>query len=258
MKLAKELWNYREMIISLVKRDLKSRYKGSVLGFLWMFLNPLLQLCVYTVVFSVIMRSGIEKFYLFLFVALVPWIFFSMCLSGGTSVIFAQQDMVKKIYFPRQVLPIAFTTSQFVNMILSFIIIFIVVFFSGIGLHAKALIYLPLVMIIEYILALGITFLASALTVYFRDLEHILGIVSMAWMYMTPILYDVTSVPDGLLTIFNLNPMTPIIVAYRDILYYGRAPQVRTLLNAFLLGVFVLIIGELTFSILQKHFAEEL
>lgn len=258
MKLLKELWNYREMIVSLVRRDLKSRYKGSVLGFLWMFLNPLLQLCVYTVVFSVIMKTGIEKYYLFLFVALVPWIFFSMCLSGGTTVIFAQQDMVKKIYFPRQVLPIAFTTSQFVNMLLSFIVIFIVVLFSGIGMHFKALIFLPLVMIIEYILALGITFLTSALTVYFRDLEHILGIVSMAWMYMTPILYDVSSVPEEFITIFYLNPMTPIIIAYRDILYYGQAPQIGTLVNALLLGIFVLIIGEISFSRLQRHFVEEL
>lgn len=258
MKLMRELWNYREMIVSLVKRDLKSRYKGSVLGFLWMFLNPLLQLCVYTVVFSIIMKSDIEKFYLFLFVALVPWIFFSMCLSGGTTVIFAQQDMVKKIYFPRQVLPIAFTTSQFVNMILSFIIIFVVVAFSGIGLHVNALLFLPLVMLIEYMLALGITFLTSALNVYFRDLEHILGIVSMAWMYMTPILYDVTIVPEQLLPIFNLNPMTPIIVAYRDILYYGKSPKMETLMNALVLSVVVLIVGEIMFSVLQKHFVEEL
>ncbi len=258
MKLMKELWNYREMIISLVKRDLKSRYKGSVLGFLWMLLNPLLQLCVYTAVFSVIMRTGIEKYYLFLFVALVPWIFFSTCLSGGTTIIFAQKDMVKKIYFPRQVLPIVFTTSQFINMLLSFIIIFIVVFFSGIGLHARALVYLPLVMAMEYILALGITFLASALTVYFRDLEHILGIVSMAWMYLTPVLYDISSVPEKYLPVFQLNPMTPIIIAYRDILYYGRTPQLGTLQSALLLGVLVMAVGGLTFKILQRHFVEEL
>lgn len=258
MKLIKELWNYREMIISLVRRDLKSRYKGSVLGFLWMFLNPLLQLCVYTAVFSVIMRTGIEKYYLFLFVALVPWIFFSTCLSGGTTVIFAQKDMVKKIYFPRQVLPIVFTTSQFINMLLSFIIIFIVVFFSGIGLFARALVYLPLVMVIEYILALGTTFLASALTVYFRDLEHILGIVSMAWMYLTPVLYDVSSVPEKYLPIFYLNPMTSIVIAYRDILYYGRVPQMSTLRNALLLGVGVMVVGGITFRILQRHFVEEL
>jgi len=258
MKLVGELWNYREMIVSLVRRDLKSRYKGSVLGFLWMFLNPLLQLCVYTAVFSIIMDSGIEKYYLFLFVALVPWIFFSTCLSGGTTVIFAQQDMVKKIYFPRQVLPIVFTTSQFINMLLSFIVIFVVILFSGIELHIRVLLYLPIIMIIEYILALGITFLVSALTVYFRDLEHILGIVSMAWMYLTPILYDVERVPEQLMPIFNLNPMTSITIAYRDILYYGKVPQFRTLGSAIGLGVVILILGEIAFSRLQRHFVEEL
>ena len=100
MKLIKELWHYREMIISLVKRDLKGRYKGSVMGFLWTMINPLLQLAVYTFVFSVIMPSGVERFYLFLFVALVPWLFFSTCLSTGTTVIFAQQDG-KKDLFPK-------------------------------------------------------------------------------------------------------------------------------------------------------------
>lgn len=258
MKFLKELWQYREMIISLVRRDLKSRYKGSVLGFLWMFLNPLLQLGVYTIVFSTIMRMDIEKFYLFLFVALVPWLFFSTCLSSGTMVIFSQQDMVKKIYFPREVLPIAFTLSQFVNMLLSFIVIFVVVFCSGVKITLPALLCLPLVMIIEFILALGITFLASALNVYFRDLEHILSIVAMAWMYLTPIIYPVEMVPEQFVTLYYLNPMTSITVAYRDIMYYGKAPQMSTLLNAAVLGVLVLVIGKVAFSKLQRKFAEEL
>ena len=118
MKLLKELYAYREMIISLVRKDLRGRYKGSVLGFLWTFINPLLQLMVYTIVFSVILRAGIDKFYLFLFVALVPWIFFSSAVTGGATSILSQQDMVKKIYFPRQVLPISYVTSSFVNMLL--------------------------------------------------------------------------------------------------------------------------------------------
>ena len=126
----KEIYAYREMIFSLVKRDLKGRYKGSVLGFLWTFLNPLFQLAVYTMVFSTIMRSGIEDYYLFLFVALIPWIFFSTSLTGGAGCILSQQDMVKKIYFPREVLPISFVTSQFVNMLLSFIVIFVVLIVS--------------------------------------------------------------------------------------------------------------------------------
>lgn len=258
MKFLKELWQYREMIVSLVKRDLKSRYKGSILGFLWMFLNPLLQLCVYTIVFSTIMRMGIEKFYLFLFVALVPWIFISTCLTGGTMVIFGQQDMVKKIYFPREVLPISYTLSQFINMLLSFIVIFVVVFFSGVEIQPIALLFLPLVMIIQFILALGITFLAAALTVYFRDLEHILSIISLAWMYLTPVVYSVDMIPDEFLTVFYLNPMTSITIAYRDILYYGQLPEMETLLNALALGLIVLIVGKVLFSRLQRGFAEEL
>ncbi|MCD7862430.1 MAG: ABC transporter permease [Lachnospiraceae bacterium] len=258
MKLIRELWNYREMIVSLVQRDLKSRYKGSVLGFLWMLLNPLLQLCVYTIVFSTILRTGIEKFYLFLFVALVPWIFFSTCLSGGTTVILGQQDMVKKIYFPREVLPIAYTTSQFVNMLLSFIVIFVVVFFSGITIELTALLYLPVIMLIEYVLSLGITLLVSGLTVYLRDMQQILSILSMAWMYMTPVVYSVEMIPKEYVRFFYLNPMTPVIIAYRDILYYGRAPKMGTLANAVILGIAILIIGEITFSRLQRGFAEEL
>lgn len=258
MKLLKELWDYREMIISLTKRDLKSRYKGSVLGFLWMFLNPLLQLCVYTIVFSTIMRMGIEDFYLFMFVALVPWLFFSTCLTGGTTVIFAQQDMVKKIYFPRDVLPISYTVSQFVNLLLSFVVIFVVLFISGVSINPLALCYLPLIMLIEFILCLGVTYLVSSLSVYFRDLQHILGIVSMSLMYLTPVIYPVEMVPEKFIDLFYLNPMTAITIAYRDILYYAKVPELSTLSNAIIMGVGILIVGKLVFSKLQKGFVEEL
>lgn len=258
MRLIKELWNYREMIVSLVKRDLKGRYKGSFLGFFWMFLNPLLQLAVYTVVFSTIMRMGIEKFYLFLFVALVPWIFFSTCLSGGTGVVLSQQDMVKKIYFPREVLPISFTLSQFINMILSFVVIFIVVLFSGIEINFIAWLYLPIIMLIEFILALGITYIVSALNVFYRDLQQIMGIISMAWMYLTPIVYPVDLVPEQFVKLFYLNPMTSIIIAYRDILYYGRIPEMNMLLNAVVMGIAFLVIGQLVFSKLSRRFVEEM
>lgn len=258
MELVKELYAYREMLFSLIKRDLRGKYKGSVLGFFWTFLNPFLQLCVYTILFSVILRSEIEKYYLFLFVALVPWMFFNMCLSGGTNVIFSQQDLVKKIYFPREILPLAYVTSNFINMLLTFIVIFGVVLFSGIGINIKCLLYLPGIMIIEYVLCLGITFLFSALTVYFRDLTQIMGIVSMAWMYMTPVLYSFDGIPVKLKKFFVLNPMTSIILAYRDILYYKRNPEVLTLLNAVIMGIFFLVIGFITFVKLKKHFVEEL
>ena len=258
MKLLRELWDYRAMIVSLVKRDLKGRYKGSVLGFFWMFLNPLLQLAVYTAVFSVIMRMNIDKFYMLMFVALVPWLFFSSCLSGGTNVIFSQQDMVKKIYFPREVLPISFTLSQFVNMLLSFLVIFVVLFFSGLPINPLALACLPIVMIVELVLCLGVTYITSAVAVYFRDLTYIMNIIAMAWMYLTPIIYPVSYVPDKYAKLFYLNPMTSVTIAYRDILYYGKVPELETLTNAVIMGIVILIVGQIMFSKLQKHFVEEL
>lgn len=258
MNIIKEIYDYRQMISSLVRRDLRGRYKGSVLGFMWTFLNPLFQLIVYTIVFSIIMRAGIERFYLFLFVALVPWIFFSTCVSAGSVCILSQQDMVKKIYFPREVLPITYVTSQFVNMLFSFVVIFAVIIVSGVGFNIQALLFLPVIMLIEYMLALGITFLVSAVTVYFKDMQYILNIVTMAWMYMTPIVYSEDMVPEKYLQLYKLNPVTPIIIAYRDILYYKRIPDMSTLTMAVVSGIVVMLIGTFTFSRLKRHFAEEL
>ena len=258
MNKLKEIYAYREMIYSLVRRELRGRYKGSVLGFLWTFVNPLLQLLVYTIVFSNIIRMGIDKYYLFLFVALIPWIFFSSCLTSSSSCVLNQKDMVKKIYFPREVLPISHVTTNFVNMLLCFVVIFVVLMISGVKINFEALLYLPVIMIVEYILSLGIALLTSAITVYFRDLEHILGIVGMAWMYLTPIMYSIDFVPENLMPLFMANPMTPIIIAYRDILYFSQVPKLETLIHAFILGLIMLCIGYLVFDKLQEHFAEEL
>lgn len=262
MERLKELYDYRQMIFRLVRKELRGRYKGSALGFFWTFLNPLLQLIVYTMVFSVIMRSGIEKYYLFLFVALVPWIFFSSSLTGGATSILGSADMIKKIYFPREVMPIAYVTSAFVNMILSFLVVFAVLIVTGYGINPVALLYLPIIMLVEYVLGLGIALLTSALTVFFRDLAYILGIVAMAWQFLTPVMYSQEMVeealPESLLQIWNLNPMTPVINAYRDILYYKTTPQLSTLMAAVVLGAGILIIGEIVFVKLQRGFAEEL
>ena len=236
MKQLRELYEYREMIFSLVKKDLRGRYKGSVLGFLWTFINPLLQLVVFTLVFSVIMKAGYEQYYMFLFVALVPWMFFASSVQDGSTSILREKDMVKKIYFPREVLPIATVTSGFVNML---------------GLAC-----LPVVMIVEYILCLGIALIVASLTVYLRDLQYILGILVMALQYMTPVMYGSDMVPDWAMPIFRLNPMTPVIEIYRDILYYGNVPQMSSLLLALFIGIVFIIVGELLFKKLQKGFAE--
>lgn len=258
MKKIKEIYAYRQMVASLVRRELKGRYKGSVLGFMWTFLNPLLQLAVYNMVFSVIMRNGIDRYYMFLFVALVPWTLISTAMSNGSTCIVASPDMVKKIYFPREVLPLASTAGNFVNMVLCFAVVFAVLLVTRFGMNGRAILYMPVVMAIEFILALGLTLLTSALTVYLRDLAYILNIVTMAWQFLTPVMYGADIVPQQLLPVFYANPMTPVIEAYRDILYYQTCPDISTLGSAALFGCMVLVIGELVFSRLQRGFGEEL
>lgn len=253
-----ELYDYREMVFGLVRRDLKGRYKGSALGFLWTFLNPLLQLCVYTFVFSIVLPNNIEKYYLHLFVALVPWIFFSSCLASGAACIWSQQDLVKKIYFPREVLPLSFVVSQFINMLLSFVVVFVVLIVTGFGFNFKAIIFLPLIMFIEFLICLGITMMTSAMTVYIRDFEYILGIVAMALQFLTPVMYPINQVPEQFRGLLMLNPMAPIIIAYRDILYHKEVPHISTLFTALMLGLIMFIIGCVVFDKLKRHFAEEL
>ena len=258
MKTFKELYSYREMIFGMVRRDLRGRYKASILGFLWTFVNPLLQLVVYTIVFSTFLRFDIDKYYIFLFVGLVPWNFFGGCVSSGCACVIANKEMVKKIYFPREVLPISFVLTNFVNMLLVFIVIFAVLAVTGFGFNFAALLYLPLVMVIELLMATGVTMINSALTVYFRDLEHILGIITMLWMYLTPVFYLMEQIPEKYRSILYINPMTSIIQAYRQILYYKVLPDTGTLLNAVLFGIGTLIFGGFVFGRLKKHFAEEL
>ncbi len=258
MKNLKEIFEYRQMIYGLVRKDLRGRYKGSVLGFLWTFLNPLLQLVVYSIVFSYIMRLNVDKYYVFLFVALIPWIFFNTSVMTSSSSLIASKDLVTKIYFPRHVIPISSVTSCFVNMLYSFVIVFAVLLVSGIGINLVAVLFLPLVMLIEYVLALGIAFIVSSVTVYIRDLEHILGIVMMAWMYFSPVMYSNDMIPQELEKVFNINPMSHILTAYRDILYYGTVPKLGSLIPAAVIGVLLMVVGYYVFSLLEKHFAEEL
>lgn len=256
MKLLKEIWEYRTMIYSLVKRDLRGRYKGSVLGFFWTFLNPLFQLLVYTFVFSVIMRAGVEDYYLFLFVALVPWTYFSSCISSGSGCIIGQKDMIQKIYFPREVLPISFVLSQLINMLLTFLVVIFVLLVSGKGIRLSIWWYLPIIILVETLLSFGLTMLFSALTVYFRDLQYILGIITMAWQFCCPVMYGIDLVPERLRPIYYMNPMTPVIVAYRDVFYYKQAPELNTMISATVMGIIFLILGWTAFEKLKKRFAE--
>lgn len=254
----KDIYEYRDMISSLVRRELKGRYKGSVLGILWTYVNPLCQVLIYSAVFSVIFKVNIDKFYLYLVIGMMPWTFFSTCVQTGAICLRMNSDMIKKIYFPREVIPISFVTSAFVNMLFSMIIVFLAVIVSGYWFNFKALLFLPIVMLLEYIFALGITFLVSAVTVYFRDMEQIVGLIMMAWIYITPIMYNMEYVPKQFRWLVMLNPMTSIIEMYHQILYYRILPTDTYMIIAAFSSVLMLLIGVLAFTKLERKFAEEL
>ena len=257
MGLIRELFDYRTMLATMVRKELVTRYKGSVLGFLWAFVNPLLQLAVYSVVFSSIMRVDVDKYYIYLFVAFIPWFFLSTCLGGGANCVVESANLVKKIYFPRMVIPLSTVTAGFVNLCLSMAVVLGAVLFSGIGFSAYCLL-LPGVMALEYLLVLGFLLIFSALNVYLRDLRHMLEILMMAWFYATPIVYTPDMAPEGWRWALSLNPMTGLVEAYRDLLYYQRLPDISHLLWPFGLALLLCLGGGWLFQRLQRSFAEEL
>lgn len=257
MQVIKELYAYRTMIVSLVRRDLRGRYKGSALGFLWTFLNPLLQLGVYTFVFSIILPSSVDKFYMYLFIGLIPWLFFSSSLQDGTSCIITSKELVKKIYFPRLVLPISAVSASFVNMLFSMAIVFAALILSGIGI-SRYVFFLPVIMLLEYAFVLGIVLIFSAVNVYLRDMEHIVTILVMLWFYGTPIVYPISVIPERFLGLYYINPMTSIIEAYRDVLYYQKMPELINMIPVLIWGAVSTVLGCILFNKMQRGFAEEL
>jgi len=257
MKIINEVYDYRTMLVSLVRKDLVTRYKGSVLGFIWTFINPLLQLIVYSLVFSVIMRINVDKYYIYLFVAFIPWFFISTSIMSGSSCILSNSNLVQKIYFPRIVIPLSTVIAAFVNMVLSMLVVFAALIFSGIGMSGY-IVALPIVMGIQFLFVLGLVLIFSAVNVYFRDLQHILEIVVMAWFYVTPIVYTPEMVPQDLNWLLKMNPMTGIVESYRNILYYKCLPNFSTLILALSVGVISTLIGVVVFQKLQRGFAEEL
>lgn len=254
----KDIWMFRDMVFELIHRELRGKYKGSVLGFLWTYINPLMQILVYAFVFSQIFRSGIEKFHLYLIVSMFPFNFFTGGVIQGLGSIRYQGDLIKKVYFPRQILPIVSLTVNFVNMLISFLIIYSILLVSGWGIDLKLQVWLLPVMVIEYFFALGLALMLSAVEVYFRDIEHIVTVLMMIWMYVTPMFYSIEIIPEKLLPVFYCNPMLYVIGMYQQILYYKVAPNMVYMARGAGFAVAVMVIGSVIFKMLEKRFAEEL
>lgn len=256
MTFFKELFQYREFLKSNVKKEIRGKYKGSFLGVLWSFLNPLLSVLVYAIIFPYIMRMNMDHYLIYLITGIIPWTFFTMAINSGMISILVNANIIKKVYFPRIILPISSVTSALVNFLISCIIVLLFVIFSGIGISIN-LIYLPLIVITQYIMLLGITFLLSSIDLYCRDIENITQFLINMLFYATPILYLPTIFPSKLKWIINLNPMAHLINAYRNIFYYKVAPDFLALGLTFLFSVILFGVGYLIFNKLQKGFAEE-
>lgn len=252
----KELYKYRELLKSNVKKEIRGKYKGSILGILWSFINPLLQTLVYTIVFSFIMRNTMDNYLIFVITGIIPWNFFITVISQGTNTILVNGGIVKKVYFPREILPISITTSGLVNFFISCVIIMAFVIGSGIGL-SWLIIFLPLVAIIQYIFTLGIIFILSAVDVYIRDTEYIVNFILNMAFYATPVLYT-TDMFKSYEWILNLNPLTHILNGYRDIFYYQQLPDFQALGIIALLSIVLCFFGYKIFKKLERGFAEEL
>ena len=257
IEMFKNIYQYRELLKTNIKKEIRGKYKHSFLGVLWSFLYPLLQLAVYAIIFPLILRNTQDHYVIFLCVALIPWNYFTTIVTQSTGTIIANGDIVKKVYFPREILPISVVTSQLVNFLISTIIILAFVLFSGMGI-SKYILFYPVILLIQYIFSIGVAFIVSSATVFLRDLEHLISIAMMMLFYATPIAYSADTIPANFSFIITLNPMAHILNAYRDIFYYQRMPQLQTLAIVFAISVALFVVGYVIFNKLQKSFAEEL
>ena len=257
MNIAKDLYNYRELLKTSITKDVGGKYKHSFLGVIWSFMNPLLQIAVYALVFQVILKSNIENYAVYLCCGLVPWQYFSSVVLRGAATIIDNGNIIKKVYFPREILPISVVASEGVNFLISTTIILGFVIFGGIGLSWNILWYF-LILAIQIIVSIGIAFIVSSLTVYFRDLLHLLGILMQLLFYATPIVYSMDSVPASMKWLLMLNPMSYLIEGYRNIFYNKTMPNFKGLLIALVMGVVLCVCGYFIYRKLEKRFAEEL
>ena len=252
IKEIKEVYKYRELLKTNVKKDIRGKYKESFLGVLWSFVNPLLSVLVYAIVFPLILKDSQPHYVTYLVIGIIPWTFFTTAISQGTTSILINSGIIKKVYFPREILPISVVTSALINFLISCLIIIIFVICSGIGLSLNIL-YLPLIAIVQYFFTLGLVLITSSINVYIRDAEYIINFIVAMLFYATPILYSSTLFPPNLRWI----PLATIINSYRDIFYYKLAPNIGALLVLLLFSLLLTVIGYKIFNKLEKGFAEE-
>lgn len=254
----KNLYSYRQLLKSNVRKEIRGKYKGSFLGVLWSFVNPLLMTLVYAIVFPFILKNTEPHYVTYLVIGILPWNFFTTVINQGTTTVLVNGGILKKVYFPREILPISVNLSGIINFFISCLVMCLFLIFSGIG-FSKFIIFFPLVVLVQFVLQQAIIFITSAINVYVRDLEYIINFIISMLFYATPILYssDMFS-GSSLAWIIKINPVAIIINAYRDIFYYQTMPNISLLLLALVGSVILFYLGLIVFRKLEKGFAEEL
>jgi len=261
-----ELYTFRELTRNLVIRDLKIRYKNSVLGVLWSLLNPLLMTLVFTVVFTLMIPSNIPSYPVFFMCGFLPWSFMSAAIMEATGSIVNNSNLIKKVYFPREILPISGVLANLVNFLLALLVLFGMLLVFGIKL-TPAVLMLPLIILAQVAFVTGVALFLSAANVFYRDTEHILQVVMQAWFFLTPVFYPITILPESQeilgitvdiqLWARRLNPMASLIASYRDVLYRGAPTGLDFFLRTAAECLIVLVIGFLVFWRVSPVFGEE-
>lgn len=263
MQVFRNIYAYRELLKTNIKKDIRGKYKGSFLGVLWSFINPLLQVLVYAIVFPFLMGTrGVttgDNYVVYLITGIIPWTLFITIIQQGTTCIKANEGIIKKVYFPREILVISQACSALVNFFISCVIILAFCLFYGVGISYH-LIFIPVLAFVETLLSLGIAFALSAINVYVQDIEYIVGFVLNMGFYASPIVYriEMFSSSSILYTLIQYNPITMLIQAYRDVFVQHVFPSVQTVGFLLIIGIVVLLIGFGIFKKLEKGFAEEL
>lgn len=265
----KDLWLHRELLWNMTVKELKVKYKRSVLGFVWSFMNPIIMLVVFSLVFSLLVKSNMQWFAVFLMSGLLPWLFFVNSLNQSVGSIVNNPGLVKKVYFPREILPLAAVGANIFHFIMQMLVFF--VFLLIIQWHFSIyLLLFPLVLALEVVFALGMALFVSAANVYLRDVQHFVEVATMAWFWLTPIVYPIGLVSDKLGSLFPLyllNPVTNIVLLWQYIIYnphhYAKGAGVAYISFWGVLGTsvgsLVLLFGAyLYFARSERGFAEQI
>lgn len=252
----RELYQYRALLWSLTQRELKARYRGSLLGFFWTFLNPTLLMLAYALVFSVFMKQEMKNYLFFLFIGLLPWIAFSTSIGVGATAISDRRDLLTKVRFPAQVLPATVVSGNTCNYLLSLPMMIALGGYFGEWPSWHIIAY-PAVLAIQILFTLALAYFISALNVAFRDLQYIVANVLTLWFFVTPVLYSAATIPARFHTlVMVLNPMAALITSYQSIFYYHALPSPKPMLSAALSSLFLLWVSSHIFERRSEEFAE--